>query len=223
MLRLAAALLTFSALVLAFAPGPTPPVEVTTLDGHTLTIEYLESRGLYRRAKVSVQSERGARAPWQGRLRQVHVEGLQPLSSRDREAFAREGVRQTAAFSASGPAAGTTLLAPEPRNLKRIWFRGERGSDVSLRIPTRTHNPSTEEGDDDTGEDPKPEDPDPGDDTGGDDGDDDDDDDDQDEGCWGAADCHGIYNPWTCVCTERVEDRWTGSPSTRGASTRISF
>lgn len=215
-------LFAVASLAVAFAPGPSaeaPPetVATTTASGHTLVIEYIDVRGAYRRAKVSVISERGARTPWSGRLRALHLDGLRALPARDRERFAREGFRQTTRFLSSGHTTGSNILAPAPENLKRVWFRGERGPDASVRIPTRNHNPSTE-GDDPAPEPDKPEEPapdDPGE-GGGDDGGD-------EEGCTGAADCVGLFNPWTCECEPDIVDPWGRGPSSDGPTTRVSF
>lgn len=216
-------LVAVAGLAFAFAPSPVAEgadtVVTTTASGHTLVIEYVDSRGPYRRAKVSVRSERGARTPWTGRLQGVHLEGLQPLPSADRARLAREGYRQTASFLSSGHTTGSSILAPAPENLKRVWFHGERGRDISFLIPTRGHNPSTRgDGDDDDKEpDAPPPDENPG------DGDDDDDGEER-EGCPGAGSCVGIINPWTCECEPDPElEDWTQGPSSDGSTTQVSF
>lgn len=102
------------------------------------------------------------------------------------------------------------MLVPAPENLKRVWFKPERGSPVSVRIRTKTHNPSTYGDDED-------------DDDGGDDGDDDGDDDDSDEDdCRRPPGCD-IFNPWHCTCDSGLRDPWGDQAQTRGATTTFGF
>ena len=197
-------------------PPATEPVELSEA-GHTLVIEYVDASGPWRRARVTVKSEAGADAPWGGTLKGVHLDGLQPLSAQDQAKFRDAGYPQTATVSGAGTA---ELVAPAPANLKRMWFLGSSGEAVSYRIPTDSHNPSTQ-GDDDKDKD---EDPDPGEGGGdGDDGGDNGDDDGDDKECTGAGFCVGIFNPWTCTCHSDIRDPWGGEPSGGGQQVQISF
>jgi hypothetical protein len=225
-----------AAAALSFAPLEDAPggetATLVTATGHTLVITYLDTRGDFRRARVSVQSEAGARTPWSGRLRAIQLEGMRQPTEREMAALRRQGFAPSAEFLSSGHTTGSNIIAPSPDNLKRAWFLGERGGAVSFRIPTRNHGPSAYGDGDGDGNDGGGSEPAPGGDTGGDTGDGDgdgggdggDDGDDGDAGtCTGAASCVGIYNPWTCTCEPDIVDPWARSPRTQGPTTQIGF
>ncbi|MEM6327441.1 MAG: hypothetical protein AAF791_10020 [Bacteroidota bacterium] len=186
---------------------------------HTVTLQYLDSRGPYRRATITVEPvRRGARAPWRGDLQRVYIAGLRPASPRA-EARAREnGYPRIAEFLSSGHSSGVMIYAPAPQNLKRIWFRGERGSMTSVRIRTRNHNPSTHN-DEDPPADPPKDDP-PKDDPPTDDPPDDDGGDDE---CGPIPPGCDVYNPWTCQCDIGLEDPWGEEAQTEGSTTSFGF
>ena len=79
------ALALAATLAIGAAPADAPPDEVTfTSATHTVSIRYLETRGLYRRAQLKIEPVNSrAPAPWRGSLRSVYIEGLRDAPPRD--------------------------------------------------------------------------------------------------------------------------------------------
>ena len=144
----------------AFA-APSSPSEVVTLSGasHSLTIEYLDNRGDYRRAKVTIQPIRnGERPRWRGEIASFRLVGNRPLSREDAERFHQSGI-STSQILSSGHV-GEVMVAPSRSTLVGVVMRTERGERVAFAIPGRVSGYS----DDDPAEDtdtPTPQDPQP--------------------------------------------------------------
>lgn len=211
LLVLAAALALGATLTAPDADPPTTVVEIETAR-HTAIIEYQDGDDLWRRATVSLRMDDGSVRPWRGKLQEIAFEGLRPAPPRDAARAREAGFPLIARLLSSGHQTGVQVYAPAPRNLKRIWFRGERGSYATVRIHTRHHNPSTH-GDDDEEDPPKdpPEEDPPDDDEPG------------DDDCGPIPAGCEVYNPWTCECDIGLEDPWGDEAQVRGSTTTFGF
>lgn len=188
--------------------APPTVVEIETAQ-HTAVIEYQDGNDLWRRATVSIRLRDGARVPWRGRLQEIRFEGL-----RDAPPDVARRTRMTTFTLNEELLAVAEMVVPAPENLKRIWFRGERGSFAAVRIHTRHHNPSTRDGDGDDDEEP-PKDP-PSEDPP-------DDDEPGDDDCGPVPAGCEVYNPWTCECDIGLEDPWGDEARTQGSTTSFGF
>lgn len=234
MLRSSLALGLVAVLVSAFSvetsPQDTPlATVVAACSDHTVTIQYLSSRGLWRPAKISVQSRPGARTPWRGDLQSVRLDGLQPLTDAERARWNREGQSPTAWFR-SPSSMEAEVLAPAPENIQRIWFQASEAEVNGVLIWTEDHNPTTVGGD----EPPKDSDTEEG------DGDDDGDDSDDDDSTWGSEEEWGDdcprpgndciqYDMVTCTCVRYAEsddssgDSWSSPAEMEGPTMMFRF
>ncbi|MGB3543509.1 hypothetical protein, partial [Rubrivirga sp.] len=136
----------------AFTPTAPVPNDVLVLEGasHSVTIEYLERRGDYRRANVTVQPvRRGDRPAWSGEARSFRLVGNGTLSRADRSRFSRAGISTTQILS-SGFGSNVVMVAPSPQTLVGIAVTPARGRTVGFAIPPM----SSRGGDGDTDEPP---------------------------------------------------------------------
>lgn len=185
------------------------PPETVVLEGasHSVTIEYLEDSGDYRRAQVTVQPVRGGDRPaWRGEARSFQLVGSGTLSRRDRARFSRTGISTTHILS-SGFGNTVVMVAPSRQTLAGIVVTTTRGAAIGFALPGRGGE-SSRDGDPDEPppEEPKPDpepEPEPDPDPPGDDFD----------------NCPSP-NPWDCVPI----DRWPGpSGALTGNDRAVSF
>ena len=148
-------------------PHPTPP-ETVVLESasHSITIEYLDTRGDYRRAKVTLQPIRGGDRPqWDGEVHSFRLVGRGPMSREDAERFRAAGL-STAQILSSGHV-GEVMVAPSRTTLLGLLIlSGTTQKIAAFAIPGRVSgyddDPSEDTDPPDTPEpqDPRPE-PDP--------------------------------------------------------------